>query len=203
MSPKKVDLMGLLSGTLTFTMESPGQRIRHVRKLLNLTQTEFGDALNSSKRYISRLETDAQSLSRQMARKIAQTFSLVSEVWLLYGQGETPQNVPSKSPQREQKSLPNKTLTPSEREEARQIEQALQSAPPEILEAMRVLGEYAIDDLPPERLAAASPEARAVIERMRYEIYEQSEQEKIERMQREIAELRRENARLKRDRKDN
>ena len=68
---------------------------------------------------------------------------------------------------------------------------------------MRVLGEYAIDDLPPERLAAASPEARAVIERMRYEIYEQSEQEKIERMQREIAELRRENARLKRDRKDN
>lgn len=63
-----------------------GERIRKVRKHLNLTLEKFGEKLGVSKGAISAIETGTRNLTSQMARSICREFN-VNEVWLRTGEG--------------------------------------------------------------------------------------------------------------------
>lgn len=64
-----------------------GQRIKHARKLLNLTQSAFGLPLYVSPNYISRIEAGKETASRKLLRLIVFEYS-VNEHWLMHGAGD-------------------------------------------------------------------------------------------------------------------
>ncbi|EHN15880.1 helix-turn-helix domain-containing protein [Clostridium sporogenes] len=66
-------------------MES-GERIRKLRKKLNLTQDEFSKKLNVSRSTIGNIEVGNIALSKRNIKDISRTFN-VNENWLLNGTG--------------------------------------------------------------------------------------------------------------------
>jgi len=64
-----------------------GERIRELRKAVNLKQEEFARRLRISKGFLSNLEKDVRQPSDQLMKLIAYEFSS-SENWLETGQGE-------------------------------------------------------------------------------------------------------------------
>lgn len=63
------------------------ERIRELRKALNLTMQEFGDALGVSKASISNIENGNRDCTNQMFKSICREFD-VNEEWLRTGEGE-------------------------------------------------------------------------------------------------------------------
>lgn len=68
------------------------ERIKELRKSLNLTLEKFGERLGVSKVAISKIENGINNVSEQMFKSICREFN-VSEEWLRTGKGEmyTPQ----------------------------------------------------------------------------------------------------------------
>lgn len=64
-----------------------GQRIRELRKSLNLTLDKFGEKLGVGKTAISNIEVGNRGLTDQMIRSICREYK-VSEQWLRDGTGE-------------------------------------------------------------------------------------------------------------------
>lgn len=64
-----------------------GERIKELRKSLNLTLEEFGKKLGVGKTAISKLEKSERNLTDQMALSICREFN-VREVWLRDGTGD-------------------------------------------------------------------------------------------------------------------
>lgn len=64
-----------------------GERVREIRKSLNLTLEKFGERLGVGKTAISNIETGNRSLTDQMFRSICREYH-VSEEWLKNGTGE-------------------------------------------------------------------------------------------------------------------
>ena len=64
-----------------------GERIKELRKSLNLTLEEFGKKLGVGKTAISKLEKSERNLTDQMALSICREFN-VREKWLRDGTGE-------------------------------------------------------------------------------------------------------------------
>ena len=64
-----------------------GERVKEIRKSLNLTMEKFGDRLGVGKTAISKLENNERNLTDQMAISICREFN-VSETWLRTGEGE-------------------------------------------------------------------------------------------------------------------
>lgn len=64
-----------------------GERIREVRKTLNLTLEKFGEKLGVGKSAISNIEVGNRSLTDQMFISICREYN-VSEEWLKTGVGE-------------------------------------------------------------------------------------------------------------------
>lgn len=64
-----------------------GERIREVRKALNLTLEKFGGKLGVGKTAISKLEKDENNLTEQMTKAICREFH-VDYIWLTTGEGE-------------------------------------------------------------------------------------------------------------------
>lgn len=62
-------------------------RLKELRKKLNLTQTEFGNNLNLSKSTISGLESGAIALTERNLKEICSKFE-VNEIWLKEGIGD-------------------------------------------------------------------------------------------------------------------
>ncbi len=62
-------------------------RMRILRKKLNLSQSEFGAKLGVSNTAISKLETGENQITDQMAKLICKTYD-VNMIWLQSGQGE-------------------------------------------------------------------------------------------------------------------
>ena len=64
-----------------------GERVKEVRKSLNLTMEQFGNKLGVTKVEISNIEKEKRNLTEQMSRAICREFN-VSEEWLKTGEGE-------------------------------------------------------------------------------------------------------------------
>lgn len=64
-----------------------GERIREVRKALNLTLEKFGEQIGVGKSTISDLENGRRSLSEHMTKSICREFH-VDYIWLTSGEGE-------------------------------------------------------------------------------------------------------------------
>lgn len=63
------------------------ERIKQLRKALNLTQDAFGNELGITKSSVSRIEAGIINLTDQMAKLICRTFN-VDYFWLTEGVGE-------------------------------------------------------------------------------------------------------------------
>lgn len=68
------------------------ERIKELRKSLNLTMEKFGERLGVKKNTISQYESGVNGVSEQVIKSICREFN-VSEEWLRTGEGEmyTPQ----------------------------------------------------------------------------------------------------------------
>ena len=64
-----------------------GERVKEVRKSLNLTMEQFGNKLGVTKVAISNIEKEKRNLTEQMSLAICREFN-VSEEWLKTGEGE-------------------------------------------------------------------------------------------------------------------
>lgn len=64
-----------------------GERVKTIRKSLNLTSEKFGDNLGVTKTAISYIENDKRGLTEQMIKSICREFN-VSESWLRNESGE-------------------------------------------------------------------------------------------------------------------
>ena len=64
-----------------------GERLRELRKSLNLTLEKFGKSLGVGKTAISKIENDERNLTDQMILSICREYN-VSEEWLRSGTGE-------------------------------------------------------------------------------------------------------------------
>lgn len=66
---------------------SQGERVRKIRKTLNLTLEKFGENLGVAKTTISRIETGVNSLTEQMAKSICREYN-VNYDYLINGNGD-------------------------------------------------------------------------------------------------------------------
>ena len=64
-----------------------GERIKKIRKHLDLTMEKFGERLGVGKTAISNIENNNRNLTDQMAISICREFN-VNETWLRTGEGE-------------------------------------------------------------------------------------------------------------------
>lgn len=64
-----------------------GQRVREVRKNLNLTLDKFGEKLGVTKTTVSRIENGINNLTEQMTKSICREFG-VDYIWLTTGEGD-------------------------------------------------------------------------------------------------------------------
>lgn len=64
-----------------------GERVKYLRKDLNLTLEKFGERLGVTKTAISLIESGKNSLTEQMTRSICREFH-VNYAWLVNGDGE-------------------------------------------------------------------------------------------------------------------
>ena len=55
---------------------TPSRTLRFYRKLKGLTQPELAEMLGTSKQFISNLENDRKPVSRMMAKKLSEIFSV-------------------------------------------------------------------------------------------------------------------------------
>lgn len=69
-----------------------GERVKKIRKALNLTLEKFGAKLGVSKSAVSNIESGSRGLTEQMIRSICREYQ-VSEEWLRNGNGEIFQNL--------------------------------------------------------------------------------------------------------------
>lgn len=63
------------------------ERIKELRKSLNLTLEKFGERLGVSRSAMSNIENGNRNVTEQMLKSICREFN-VSEVWLRTGEGE-------------------------------------------------------------------------------------------------------------------
>ncbi len=71
-------------------------RVKIVRKTLNLTQEEFGEKLGVGKTAISKIEKTERSLTKQMAKAISREYD-INYIWLTEGSGnmfDSTSNIP-------------------------------------------------------------------------------------------------------------
>ena len=64
-----------------------GERVRELRKFLNLTLEKFGKSLGVGKTAISKIENNERKLTEQMILSICREFR-VNYFWLTEGKGE-------------------------------------------------------------------------------------------------------------------
>lgn len=64
-----------------------GERVKEIRKTLDLTMEKFGDKLGVGKTAISNIEKGNRNLTEQMAKAICREYN-VNYDYLMYGEGE-------------------------------------------------------------------------------------------------------------------
>ena len=74
-------------------IDTEAQRVREIRKTLNLSQEVFGSKLGVGKTAISKIEKNERSLTEQMAKAICREYN-VNYIWLTEGIGDMFMGVP-------------------------------------------------------------------------------------------------------------
>ena len=64
-----------------------GERVKAIRKELNMTLEQFGEKLGVTKTAISYVENNKRNLTEQMLLSICREFG-VNEIWLRTGEGD-------------------------------------------------------------------------------------------------------------------
>ena len=81
----------LVRAILSLTREviclTQGERIKEIRKSLNLTLEKFGEKIGVTKTAISRIEKGERGCTEQMTKAICREFG-VDYIWLTTGEGE-------------------------------------------------------------------------------------------------------------------
>ena len=70
-----------------------GERVRQIRKTLNLTLEKFGEKLGVGKTAFSKIEKGERSLTEQMAKAICREYN-VNYDFLIYGEGDMFDSLP-------------------------------------------------------------------------------------------------------------
>lgn len=70
-----------------------GERVKEVRKSLNLSMEKFGERLGVSKSAIANIESDYRNLTKQMAKSICGEYN-IDYFWLTEGTGNMFMQVP-------------------------------------------------------------------------------------------------------------
>lgn len=70
-----------------------GERIKEIRKTLDMTLEKFGEKLGVGKTAISKIEKNERSLTEQMAKSICREYN-VNYDWLIYEKGEMFSDLP-------------------------------------------------------------------------------------------------------------
>lgn len=70
-----------------------GERVKEIRKSLNLTMEKFGDKVGVGKTAVSKLEKGETSLTNQMAKSICREFN-VNYDYLMEGEGDMFSDLP-------------------------------------------------------------------------------------------------------------
>ena len=70
-----------------------GERVKEIRKTLNLTFEKFGEKLGVGKTAISKIEKDERNLTDQMAKSICREYN-VNYDYLIYEEGEMFSDLP-------------------------------------------------------------------------------------------------------------
>lgn len=70
-----------------------GERVKEVRKSLNLSMEKFGERLGVSKSAIANIESDYRNLTKQMAKSICREYN-IDYFWLTEGTGNMFMQVP-------------------------------------------------------------------------------------------------------------
>ena len=68
-------------------MSEQGERVKEVRKSLDLTLEKFGEKVGVTKQTVSRIENGVNNLTEQMTKSICREFG-VDYIWLTTGEGE-------------------------------------------------------------------------------------------------------------------
>ena len=70
-----------------------GERVKEIRKTLNLTLEKFGEKLGVGKTAISKIEKDERNITDQMAKSICREYN-VNYDYLIYEEGEMFSDLP-------------------------------------------------------------------------------------------------------------
>lgn len=70
-----------------------GERIKEIRKTLDLTLDKFGEKLGVTKQTVSRIENGVNNVTDQMARSVCREYN-VNYDYLMYGEGGMFDNLP-------------------------------------------------------------------------------------------------------------
>ena len=70
-----------------------GERVKEIRKTLNLTLEKFGEKLGVGKTAITKIEKDERNLTDQMAKSICREYN-VNYDYLIYEEGEMFSDLP-------------------------------------------------------------------------------------------------------------
>ena len=70
-----------------------GERIKEIRKVLDLTLDKFGEKLGVTKQTVSRIENGVNNVTDQMARSVCREYN-VNYDYLMYGEGEMFDDLP-------------------------------------------------------------------------------------------------------------
>ena len=70
-----------------------GERVKEIRKTLNLTLEKFGEKVGVGKTAISKIEKDERNLTDQMAKSICREYN-VNYDYLIYEEGEMFSDLP-------------------------------------------------------------------------------------------------------------
>ena len=108
-----------------------GERVKAIRKELNMTLEQFGEKLGVTKTAISYVENNKRNLTKQMLLSICREFG-VNEIWLRTGEGDI-ENMFTKLSDDDRYSINLGKLSITENQLAKNMLNAIAEASPEKL----------------------------------------------------------------------
>ena len=157
------------------------ERIKKLRKGLDLTQQEFANRLGTTRNNIAGYEVGRRSPSEAVISLICKTFN-VSETWLRTGEGEmfvpSPNGVLDELAQKYGLSVRGKVIVEKFLDLKPDVQEAVASYIEEVAAAFSSAGTTAAPAFAPAHIPTIEEEARAEAERQTQLIYEQILSEK-------------------------
>ena len=157
------------------------ERIKKLRKGLDLTQQEFANRLGTTRNNIAGYEVGRRSPSEAVISLICKTFN-VSETWLRTGEGEmfvpSPNGVLDELAQKYGLSVRGKVIVEKFLDLKPDVQEAVASYIEEVAAAFSSAGTTAAPAFAPAPIPTIEEEARAEAERQTQLIYEQILSEK-------------------------